>query len=74
MTEKEQAEEIGVGESGHDEGDKEMEVDDEILPSLPQRQSRCKLVQGAIEKCGAASGGMEIGIRELAGRMGQVKY
>ena len=27
-----------------------------------------------IEKCRAASGGMEIGIRELAGRMGHVKY
>jgi len=67
-------EEIGVGESGGDEGSKETKVDDQILSGVPQRESRCKRVLGASEKCGDASGGVEIGITERAGRMGHVEY
>ena len=73
-TKEERAEEIGAGESGHCEGDEETKVNDEILPTMPQRQSRCKRVLGAGEKCGATSGGMEIGIGQHEGRMGHVKY
>ena len=46
-TKEERAEEISAGESGCQEGDKETKVNDEILPGVPQRQSRGKRVLGA---------------------------
>jgi hypothetical protein len=73
-TEEERPEEIGFGESGGYEGSKETKVDDEILSGVSQRESRCKRVLGASEKCGAASSGVEIGITERAGRMGYIEY
>ena len=39
-----------------------------------KRESRCKRVLGASEKCRAASSGVEIGITQRAGHMGYIDY